>query len=144
LTLLVQDMGQEEALSDLVSELFVTETVSDDIEKDVYAALSQLSVAIYTLTEAVGDRVKRILEYNAPGVRVSISHDKVGTTRLGQLAGNSDLFIMATASAKHAATQFIESKRSKDLPILRPAGKGSASMLRSIREFLTQSPYLRH
>jgi hypothetical protein len=140
LTLLVQDMGQQEALSDLLSELLVTEAVFDETHQDVYGALSQLSIAIYTLTEAVGDRVKRILEHAAPGVRVSLSHDKVGTTRLGQLAVNSDLFVIATASAKHAATQFIESKRSKDLPILRPAGKGSASMLRSIREFLTESP----
>ncbi|HKR14511.1 MAG TPA: protein DpdD [Pyrinomonadaceae bacterium] len=143
LTLLVQDMGQEEALSDLLFELLLTETVSDETHQDVYGSLSQLSIAIYTLTEAVGDRVKRILEHAAPGVRVSISHDKVGTTRLGQLAGNSDLFVIATASAKHAATQFIESKRSKDLPILRPTGKGSASMLRSIREFLAGSPSVR-
>ena len=52
--------------------------------------------------------------------------------RLRQLSRTADIVVMATASAKHAATGFIEGNRPKNLPILRPSGKGSASMLRAI------------
>jgi hypothetical protein len=46
------------------------------------------------------------------------------------------VFIVATASAKHAATGFIDAHRSRDLPTLRPAGKGTASMLRALHDYL--------
>jgi hypothetical protein len=50
---------------------------------------------------------------------------------------NSDIVVMVTASAKHAATGFIEANRPSHLaPIILVNSKGSASMLRVIREYL--------
>ncbi|WP_224240923.1 protein DpdD [Hyalangium gracile] len=99
-------------------------------------ALANKKVVIYTLTEAAGRRVRDVLEETFPKVQVQLSHDKVGNDRLKQLARDSDLFVMVTASAKHAATLFIESHRPKDRPLLRPSGKGSASALRVIFDYL--------
>jgi hypothetical protein len=67
---------------------------------------------------------------------VSLCHDLDASKRLKQLAKQTDVFVMVTASAKHAATSAIEDNRPAGMPLLRPAGKGSASMLRVMREHL--------
>ena len=60
-----------------------------------------------------------------------------GNDRLSQWVRNSGLVLMATASAKHAATGFIEANRPQHLsPILFMNSKGNASMLREIRKYL--------
>ena len=60
-----------------------------------------------------------------------------GSDRLSQWVRNSGLVLMATASAKHAATGFIEANRPQHLsPILFMNSKGNASMLREIRKYL--------
>ncbi len=92
---------------------------------------------MYTLTERAGRYLQQILAERAPDAKVHIAHDKVGTESLRQLARRADVFIMATASAKHAATEFIQANRPADLPLLRPRGKGMASMLHALQEFLS-------
>ncbi|QLE53731.1 hypothetical protein FD724_38415 (plasmid) [Nostoc sp. C057] len=68
---------------------------------------------------------------------VYLSHDKGGNDRLRQWVRNSDIVVMVTASAKHAATGFIEANRPSHLaPILLVNSKGSASMLRAISLYL--------
>jgi hypothetical protein len=106
--------------------------------KDLAGLLANKTVAIYTLTESAGQRARDMLLHSYPGVVVQLSHDKVGNDRLKQLARNVDLFVMVTASAKHAATLFIEEHRG-GRPLLRPAGKGSASALRVIEDYLKAS-----
>jgi hypothetical protein len=101
-----------------------------------FSALRGLSVALYTLTESAGQRVKAFLEEVCPGVAVEVSHDKVCTERLKAAARNADVFVMATASAKHAATGCIEAHRPDSRPLLRPAGKGSASMLSALAAYV--------
>jgi hypothetical protein len=101
-----------------------------------FARLAGRSVALYTLTESVGQRVAALLRQVCPTVTVEVSHDRVCTERLRAAARNADIFVMATASAKHASTGCIEANRSKDLPLLRPTGKGSASMLSALASFL--------
>jgi hypothetical protein len=102
---------------------------------DPLAGLGRLSVAIYTLTEEAGRRAKDLLERRCAGVTVRLSTDHVGTDRLRDMARNADVFVMVTASAKHAATNFIEAHRPKDRPLLRPNGKGSASIIRSLADY---------
>jgi len=88
-------------------------------------------IAIYTLTESAALRAKEILQEQAVNCRIELSTDKVGGPRLRDLARNADIFVMVTASAKHAATQFIETHRGNKL-LLRPNGKGTSSILREI------------
>lgn len=135
--LLVEDLGQKQALKGhLASDTISAQSVND--ADDVFHKLKNKSVLIYTLTESVALRVKSLLEALCEGVTVHLSCDKAGNDRLRQLARSTDIVVMATASAKHAATGFIEGNRPKNLPILRPNGKGSASMLRIIRSYLEQ------
>lgn len=131
LDLLANDIGVPDRVAAYIPrpESF-TQTQSDPL-----SALRSMAVAIYSLTENASRQVQQILETNYPGVKVSLSCDLGGTSRLKQLARQADLFVMVTASAKHAATEFITANRSRNMPILRPNGKGAASMLAAIRDY---------
>ena len=107
-------------------------------EERIFEALVGKSVALYTLTESVGQRVASFLRQVCPEVKVEVHDDHVCTERLRSSARNADIFVMATMSAKHAATGCIEGSRPKSLPLLRPAGKGSASMTSALSDFLMQ------
>jgi hypothetical protein len=102
--------------------------------QDPLVRLARMSVAIYTLSEEAGKRARDILLARCDGVSVRLNSDHVGTDRLRELARNADIFVMVTAAAKHAATTFIEAHRGKQRPLLRPAGKGSVSILRALCE----------
>jgi hypothetical protein len=135
LSLLVRDLHQEELLT-LITEYGALAEDAVISPVDVLTYLTGKTITIYTLTEAVAQRVRSIIRSVCESAVVNLSHDKVGSERLRQLARGSDIFIMATASAKHAATEFIEANRPAQLPLLRPSGKGSASMLRVLRSHL--------
>jgi hypothetical protein len=135
LSLLVRDLHQEELLA-LIAEYGAPAEEATTTPADVLTYLTGKTITIYTLTEAVAQRVRSIIQSVCESAVVHLSHDKVGSDRLRQLARGSDIFIMATASAKHAATGFIEANRPGQLPLLRPSGKGSASMLRALRSHL--------
>jgi hypothetical protein len=102
--------------------------------EDSMGGLREMSVAIYSLTDSAARLAGEVLERGYPGVKVRLSHDKDCSRRLQQLARQADLFVMVTASAKHAATSCIEEHRPHDLPLLRPDGKGAASILRAVRQ----------
>jgi hypothetical protein len=135
LSLLVRDLHQEELLA-LIAEYGAPAEEATTTPADTLTYLTGKTITIYTLTEAVAQRVRSIIQSVCESAVVHLSHDKVGSDRLRQLARGSDIFIMATASAKHAATGFIEANRPGQLPLLRPSGKGSASMLRVLRSHL--------
>lgn len=107
-------------------------------EQNVFQKLRNKAVLIYTLTEPVAQRVKSFLEGVCEGITVHLSHDKGGSDRLRQWVRNDDLVVIVTASAKHAATGFIEEHR-QQLPLLRVNSKGSASLLREIQLYLEES-----
>lgn len=114
--------------------------VQEDQEQDeVVNILKDKIVAIYTLTERVGVRVKEMLQKICPDVNVQVSNDKVGTDRLKNMARKADYFIVAWQSAKHAATEFINTYRPSDRPVYYAQGKGSASFLRAIYEAVARS-----
>lgn len=109
------------------------------IQTDPLEALGKRTIAIYTLTESAGRRAAEVLKRRAPGVRVDLFHDLVGSDRLEHAARSADLFVVVTASATHAATGVIDAERPRGRPLLRPAGKGTASILQSIERHLEQS-----
>lgn len=117
---------------DLFDQLFPSPMVSEAEEPDRAADLADMSVTIYTLTESAARQARNVLESRYPGVRVTLCHDHGTTRRLIQLARQSDIVVMATGSAKHAATACITSYRSREQLTLIPPGKGSASILRAI------------
>lgn len=104
----------------------------------VRAALAGKHIAIYSLTDTATRQAEQALKEMEPSVRVSISHDLVGTTALKGMAQSADFFVVVTASAKHAATGFIQQWRPREKPILFAAGRGFTSIVRVIEDFVWQ------
>lgn len=96
-------------------------------------------VAVYTLTAAAGRRVKQYVEHHFEEAMVDVTSETVCTERLRALSASADIFIVATRSAKHAATDCIQANRSADLATLYPDGAGSASMIRVLHEYIETS-----
>ena len=97
-------------------------------------ALDGRMVAIHSLAESAAQRAGRLLGELYPGVRVRISHDRVGSARLADLARRADVFVVCWRAATHAATEAIERIRPINSVTLYPPGKGSSSILRAIEE----------
>src|SRR6266446_7060227 len=88
-------------------------------------ALRGRRVAIYTLTESAGRQARSILADVAPEATVELNHDHVGTRALSALAAGADIFIVAWTSAKHAAVDFVRSRRGTK-PLLYATGRGAS------------------
>ena len=88
------------------------------------------TVAVYTLTESVAQRVDRLLQKLYPGVRVVLASDTVASRNLEELARRADIFVVCWRSATHAATEFIKRYRPTGSPPIYPDGNGSSSILR--------------
>ena len=128
--------GQRMAYSHIAARLG-WKTESDElasVEEPVAGAFSNMSVGIYTLTESAGRNARDILASLAPGIRIELNHDHEASAVLGALVARVDLFVVAWASAKHAATNFIKSRRGPK-PLIYAAGKGASSLIRAIEEY---------
>ena len=100
----------------------------EDDEFDL-AGVPRLSVLLYSLDEAVLARVADQLGKRAAAVKVATSHDKVGTESLRHKARGSNVVVLATRCATHAATGFITENSSRTARITYADGSGSASAL---------------
>jgi hypothetical protein len=102
-----------------------------------WASLSGRRIAMYSLQESALRRAAQVVTELCPGVRVDGFHDHVGgSPALRKAASTADIFIVATAAAKHAATTFIESRRPKGSITLYSRGQGSSSLLQALRQHL--------
>lgn len=93
-------------------------------------------LALYTLTVSAGRQASEALAEAFPGVRVEVTTDLVCTPRLKALARDADLFVLATASAKHAATDCVQRHRAPGSTTAYAAGRGATSLLRAVDECL--------
>jgi len=109
------------------------EAETSDI-KDFFEKLKIKTLAIYSLTESASKQASEIIKEMIPNIKITINKDKVGTNSLKSLAKNADIFVIATSSAKHAATTFIQNNRPKDKMTYFAAGRGYSSILRVIEE----------
>lgn len=96
-------------------------------------------IALYSLTEGALQRARDRLEADDPGITVEICDDHVCTEHLKTLARSASLFVVATRSAKHAATDCIAAHRPSGLPLVFTAGKGSSSLVGTVRAFFSQT-----
>jgi hypothetical protein len=125
--LLSSDLNQSELLHGLrpvdESQETVTAPRTDQLKGK--------TVAIYTLTERIGQRAAQLIERAFEGVKVQLLHDKVASDRLIQLAKTADVFIVNTWDAKHAATGAIHAHRGPKLTVV-PQSKSAAAVLREL------------
>ncbi len=140
------DVAQFALLQSYAEELGLTATMpnqdqntSANQEVSEWTALDGKKIALYSLQEGALRRVARVVTELCPGARVHTFQDHVGgSPALRTASSTSDIFVVATAAAKHAATIFIEACRPKSLVTLYARGQGSASLLDAIRQFLVE------
>ena len=103
----------------------------------IWSALDRKRVAFYSLREPALHRVRAILLQLCPSARIETFSDLVGgSPSLRAASATADIFVLATAAAKHAATSYIEANRPKSHATLYARGQGSASLIEAIRNFL--------
>lgn len=132
--LLLQHLADELGVADVLPRP-VSE--GDAHVQSEWDALNGKKVAMYSLQESALRRAASVLGELCPGVRVDMFHDHVGgSSALRTAAATADVFLVATAAAKHAATTFIEAHRPSALATLYARGQGSSSLLDALREYL--------
>ncbi len=99
--------------------------------------LSGKRLALYSLKESAVNRAAALLKDLVGELKVDVFLDYVGgSPALKTAAQQADIFVIATAAAKHAATMFIESKRPKDSVTLYAQGQGTSSILHAVSRYL--------
>lgn len=102
-----------------------------------WSQLNSKKLALYSLRETALQRVEQVLMETCPRVSIQSFNDLVGgSPALRKAAASADIFVLAVAAAKHAATQFILANRSKTRTTLYARSQGSASILAVLREHL--------
>lgn len=97
--------------------------------------LTGKTIAIYTLTESAGRQAEIALNSMFENLRVELAFDQVASPRLVRLSREADVFVLASASAKHAATDCIQANRGKKI-LLHAAGRGFSSIVRVVEEYI--------
>ena len=106
------------------------ETPGEESDQRTYEGMV---VGLYSLDENALRRAADILFKELPGVDVRTAADKVSSDRLRSMAQNSDVMVVATAVAAHAATDAISDARG-DRDSTYAAGKGSSSLVSAALE----------
>lgn len=125
-------MVAEEVGITLPAELFAGAAKDEAEELHAYSYLEGKRVALYSLMGSAIRRAASLLRQLVPGIDVRLYSDSVGSTELAKASENVDLFVIVTAAAKHAATEFIEANRGAG-PIIRVNSKGTSAILRELR-----------
>ena len=131
--LIARDLAAEVGAAEAVDQLVPAEEVGgEETDRNQRDALRGKTVAIYTLTEPAAVRARDFLVRHFDDVDVVLSSAHVASDQLASLANSADAFVIATRSAKHAATTFIEAQRPPNRPPAYAAGKGSVSLIRAV------------
>jgi hypothetical protein len=98
-----------------------------------YRYLQGAKVVLYSLTESATTRAAQVLRSLVPGIDIETSAEHDGSSALAAQATHADIFVVVTASAKHAATDFIAAKRG-NRPVIYVNSRGSSAILRELAE----------
>jgi hypothetical protein len=137
---LLRRYGEELGISDVIQAGGPQEQEGAAPTDSVWSALEGKRIAMYSLREAALRRVESVVRELCPAARIETFHDAVGgSPALRAASATADVFVLATAAAKHAATMFIEANRPKARVTIYARGQGSASLLDAIREYLVSA-----
>ena len=136
---LLQHLAEELGVAEAVTQ---PEPVQNKPQlQSEWDTLDGKKVALYSLQESALRRAALVVRELCPGVRVNTFQDHVGgSPALRNASATADVFVLATAAAKHAATTFIESHRPSGACTLYARGQGSASLVAALRERLQAVP----
>jgi hypothetical protein len=97
--------------------------------------LQGLSIGMYSLNERALTRAAKVVGELCPNVVVATFHDHVGgSPALRAAAAKADVFVLAVAAAKHAATDYIAQNRPKTRLTVYARGQGSTGLISALRE----------
>ncbi|MFC8235884.1 protein DpdD [Streptomyces sp. NPDC057284] len=116
-----------------VPEDLLAEHVENADPAAPYRYLQDAKVVLYSLTESATTRAAQVLRSLVPGIDIETSAEHDGSSKLAAQAANADIFVVVTASAKHAATDFITAKRGAR-PVVLVNSRGSSAILRELAE----------
>ena len=91
-------------------------------------------VAIYSLSESAAQNAARWIREEWPNVDVRLSHTHANSPELESLVRASDVVLVQTSHAKHAATIAIE-RSTEARRLVRVNGRGATSILRGLLEW---------
>jgi len=132
LALLGADLGLGALLDGIRPSATAIPAESDSIR----CALQGKTVAVYSLTERIARRFGQLAEQAFDGIRIHYLHDKVLTDRMKRVANSSDIIIVNTWDAKHAATAGIKRHCSERTILLEPNGKTATSLFNTLESFV--------
>ncbi|MFI2118728.1 protein DpdD [Streptomyces rubiginosohelvolus] len=116
-----------------VPEDLLADQVQDADPGAPYRYLQDSKVVLYSLTESATTRAAQILRILVPKIDIETSAEHDGSSKLAAQAAKADVFVVVTASAKHAATDFIAAKRGTR-PVVLVNSRGSSAILRELAE----------
>ena len=91
-------------------------------------------VGIYSLSESAAKNAAEWIREEWPGVDVRLSHAKANNSELDGFVRSSDVILMQTSHAKHAATTAIE-RSVEPSRLVRVNGHGATSLFRGLVEW---------
>jgi hypothetical protein len=115
-------------------------TSADDELQPLSTLRRSGTVLLYSLDSAVLDRTAEALQRLAPDLRMHLCADRTGSAQLRQRVRASDVIVLATRCAQHAATGFIRSHARPTAVIREADGSGSASLIRAAMDGLQVAP----
>lgn len=125
------------ALNSLLADLGVPRVELADRVAEASSPLDWLRgkrLGIYSLNESAARRAKSLLEEElARDVDIRLDHSTVGTESLKTLARESDVLVVVTAAATHAATEFIDDNLGAETVRIRMHVRGSSGLIQGLR-----------
>jgi hypothetical protein len=109
-------------------------TVGDQEQQDPFSKLQNKRVGIYCLESSRAQRMSTVLA-SLCNCTIDLNSDYAGTKALENLAKNSDVMVVITSAAKHAATDCIRVNRG-DGPMIYIHSTGVSTFLRCVSEYL--------
>ena len=91
-------------------------------------------VGIYSLSESAAKNAAEWIRDEWPGVEVRLSHAHSNNPELNGIVRSSDVVLMQTSHAKHAATNAIE-RAVETARLVRVNGRGATSLFRALLEW---------
>lgn len=126
------DVSLHNLFCEIASPFFDIERRVIDIEsvgENVWSKFNGLKIGIYSLLDSLPDlRIK--LQSTCPGAIFVINQEKVASNELRAFAANSDVVVIHTSKAKHAATE--ELNRVITGQRIYVAGKGRGSIINAL------------
>jgi hypothetical protein len=121
-------------------ELSVRAAPLSDNEVDSHVIRRFRKVGIYSLLESAAQAAAGWIKQMWPGTEVTLSHDHVNSQALEALVRSSDVMLVQTSRATHAATGAIAAAAVDKTIVVLVAGRGATSLLRGILEWSEAVP----